>query len=72
MNRQTGASRGAPRGEARKYRRRTSDERSTADVFIINGDDAFAVQEAKNLIGQGPAKVVHVRKEAKGLNGHLS
>ena len=24
-----------------------SDERSTADVFIINGDDAFAVQKRK-------------------------
>ena len=56
-------------GRPRKYRVAPSEERGTADVFIV-GDDAFAVQEAKNLFGQRPAKIVHVRKEAKGLNGH--
>lgn len=54
----------------RKYRVAPSDERASADVFIVNGDDAFAVQEAKNLVGQRAATVIHVRKEAKGLNGH--
>jgi hypothetical protein len=57
-------------GRAHKYRVAPSEERSTADVFIVNGDDAFAVQEAKNLVGPRAAKVIHVRKEAKGLNGH--
>jgi hypothetical protein len=32
--------------------------------------DAFAVQEAKNLVGQRAATVIQVRKEAKGMNGH--
>lgn len=55
---------------SRKYRVASTDERVSADVFIVNGDDAFALQEAKNLVGQRPAKVVHVRKTAKGLHGH--
>lgn len=54
----------------RKYRVAPSEERAAADVFIVNGDDAFAMQEAKNLVGQRPAKVIHVRKAAKGHNGH--
>jgi len=54
----------------RKYRVAPSAERAAADVFIVNGDDAFAVKEAQNLVAGRSAKVVHVRKEAKGLNGH--
>ena len=54
----------------RKYRVATAAERSAADVFIVNGDDAFAVKEAQNLVAGRPLKVVHVKKEAKGLNGH--
>ena len=54
----------------RKYRVATAAERPAADVFIVNGDDAFAVKEAQNLVAGRPLKVVHVKKEAKGLNGH--
>jgi len=57
-------------GRPRKYRVAPSSERASADVFIVNGDDAFAMQEAKNLVGQRTATVIHVRKEAKGVNGH--
>jgi predicted nucleotide-binding protein len=53
-----------------KYRVAASTERSSADVFIVNGDDAFAMKEAQNLVAGRPLKIVHVKKEAKGLNGH--
>ncbi len=56
----------------RKYRVAPSEERVSADVFIVNGDDAFAMQEAKNLVAQRPVKVIHVRKTAKALNGHAT
>jgi hypothetical protein len=54
----------------RKYRVAPTEERANADLFIVNADDAFAVQEAKNLVGQRSAKVVHVRKQARGVSGH--
>ena len=56
----------------RKYRVAPSVERASADIFIVNGDDAFAVKEAQNLVGGRPVKMMFVRKEAKGLNGHAN
>ena len=57
----------------RKYRIAESKKRATADIFMVNGDDPFAMREAQNLVGQRSIAVIQVLKKLKeGLSApHL-
>lgn len=48
-----------------KYRIAEPDERSGADIFVVNGDDHFAKKEGENLIGTRRAQRVDVCKAVR-------
>lgn len=53
----------------RKYRIVDGAERQAADIFVINGDDPFAMKEADNLAGErGKAKVYVLKKPKASFN----
>lgn len=54
----------------RKYRVAESDKRQSADIFIVNGDDPFAVREAENIAGPRSAPMIHVLKKLKENFNH--
>ena len=49
----------------RKYRVVDGVERQSADIFVINGDDPFAMKEADNLAGERSKAKVYVLKKPK-------
>ena len=50
------------------YRVAETEDRAAADIFVINGDDLFAVREGENLMGERPARRVNVCKQLKGAS----
>ena len=54
----------------RKYRVVDGDERQTADIFVINGDDPFTMKEADNLVGERSKAKVYVLKKPKDAFNH--
>jgi hypothetical protein len=54
----------------RKYRAVEGAERQAADVFVVNGDDPFAMKEAENLAGGRTTATIYVLKKPKDAFNH--